>query len=277
MKDKFNFWVPFELEKSVDEKTGKEVMKFKGVASDDSEDLDKEILEPNGFEINDFLDYGFINYNHGAKNSPRAIVGEPTSAKIINNKFIVEGMLYNDSELAKDIYEVAQMLEKSGSKRRLGFSIEGTPLMRDPVNPKRIKKARISGLAITPVPKNKNTIFSLVKGEYNEAYIDYEFEKGENPNGGEIEFLVDFTDINKGVRVTMDKNLTIKIEKCITTGSTSGKAMIKESLEKKPKNLFEFEKALVTISKGHELGMISNKELLRVKNFLKNKRGSVVI
>lgn len=260
-QDKFNFFVPVTFEKSVDKKTGKEVMKFKGVASDDSEDLDKEILEPSGFEFNDFLDYGFVNYHHQSKNTPKAIVGEPVAAKIIDNKFVVEGMLYSDSQLAKDIYDTAEMLEKSGSKRKLGFSIEGTPILRDPVNPKRIRKARISGLAITPTPKNKNTIFSLMKGVQDEDYVDYEFEKA-NANGSDSpEFLLDITDKEKGVRVTMDKNLTIKIEKCMNTGSSSGKSIQKESLEKKPKNLFEFskseEEALITIAEGYRIGMIS--------------------
>lgn len=260
-QDNFNFWVPIEFEKSVDPVTKKKKMIFSGIASDDSKDADDEILEPSGFELKNFLESSFINYNHGTKNSPKSIVGEPLEAKIVNNKFVVKGMLYDDSKLAHDIWETAEMLEKSGSKRRLGFSIEGTPLKRDLVNPKRILKARITGLAITANPKNRNTIFQLVKGEQAEDFIDYEyeFEKSQDPNGGEVEYLVDINDVEKGVRVTMDKDLTIKIEKAITTDSPSGKAMKKESLEDDLKNL-SFGGAIVTLAKAYEQGMISEEE-----------------
>lgn len=261
-QDNFNFWVPIEFEKSVDPVTKKKKMIFSGIASDDSKDADDEILEPSGFELKSFLESSFINYNHGTKNSPKSIVGEPLEAKIVNNKFVVKGMLYDDSKLAHDIWETAEMLEKSGSKRRLGFSIEGTPLKRDLVNPKRILKARITGLAITANPKNRNTIFQLVKGEQTEDFIDYEFEKAENidPNGSsDVEYLIDITDQQKNVRVTMDKDLTIKIEKAITTDSPSGKAMKKESLEDDLKNL-SFGGAIVTLAKAYEQGMISEEE-----------------
>ena len=77
---------------------------------------------------------------------------------------------------------------------------------------------------------------------------------------------MDITDNDKGVRVTMDRALTIKIEKSMTTGSPSGKAMMKESLEKKPKNLFEFQKAIVTIAKGHEFGMVPEEMIEKARN-----------
>lgn len=255
-QDKFNFYVPITIEKAVDKKTGKEEMIFTGVASDDSKDLDGEELIPSGFNFDSFLDTGFINWGHQVKNNPKMIVGEPIQAMVKDNKFIVKGRLYKDSQLAKDIWETAEMLEKSGSTRRLGFSIEGTPLKRSLMNPKRIEKARISGLAITHVPKNKNTIFQLVKGLQEEDYIDYEFEKAENSNGSDSpEFLIDIVDEEKEVRVTMDKSLTIKIEKAITTDT--GKDMIKEHLEEKKDKIGE---AIITIAKGYEQGLVSEEE-----------------
>lgn len=265
-QDKINFWIPAEFEKAVDKKTGKEQMIFSGIASDSSRDADDEILEPSGFEIKDFLSTGFFNYQHGMKNTPRAIVGEPTEAEIIDNKFVVKGILYNDSKLAQDIWDTAQMLKKNGSTRRLGFSIEGTPLKRDLINPKRILKARISSIAITPTPKNKNTIFQLIKGEQQEDFIDYEYEleKGIDANGGEVEYLLDVTDKDKGVRVVIDKSLTIKIEKAtMTTDSPSGKAMKKESLERHLKNL-SFGGAIVTVAKAYEQGVIGEDEKNKV-------------
>lgn len=277
LTNKFNCILPVEFEKSVDKQTGKKNYRFRAIASDDSEDTDKEILNPNGFEFNDFLAHGFVNYNHGLKNSPKALVGEPSVAFVNDkNQFIVDGFLYGNSKVANDIIETAEMLEKSGSTRKFKLSIEGQPLKRSEINPRKIEKARITGLAITLQPKNVNTLFSLLKGEQSDDFVNYEYEPIEksDANGSmSPEYLVDITDKDKGVRVTMDKSLTIKIEKSMTTSSPSGKAMIKESLEKKPKNLFEFQKAVVTISKGHELGMVPDEmiEKARMHKYLRKE------
>lgn len=264
--EKLNFFMPLQFEKAVDKKTGKTNYKFHGVASDDSEDLDKEILEPGGFDYNDLLKYGTVNYNHLTKSTPRAVVGEPTSARVEGNKFIIDGILYGDSQLARDIIETAQLLENSSSSRRMGMSLEGVPILRDPINNKRIKKARITGVAITLSPKNKNTVFQLVKGEYDSLYQNYEYEleKG-NENGSDIQWLIDVEE--KGIRVRMDKELNIKIEKSLSTENNS--QVIKESLEKKPKNLFEIQKALVIVNEGYKLGLVSDKIIDKVKNNFK--------
>lgn len=263
-QNKFNCFIPAIFEKAVDE-YGKETgnYKFKALASDETKDSQGETLVPLGFDTDEFLSSGLINWNHKAKDNPKAIIGHPTKAEVTkNNEFLVEGVLYGESKLAKDVIEVAEMLQKSsGGARHLGLSIEGIPLKRDLINPKKILKARITGLAVTHVPINKNTVFQLVKGEQQEDYIEYEFEKADENGSITPEFLVDITDKNKGVRVTMDKDLTIKIEKCMTTSSSSGKAIRKESLEKKPKNLFEFskseEEAVITIAEGYKIGLVS--------------------
>ena len=67
------------------------------------------------------------------------------------------------------------------------MSIEGKALERDPMNPKRITKALITGLAITPTPVNANTSLDLVKGIQKDDYVDLKFEE-------EIEF----TEVEKG-------------------------------------------------------------------------------
>lgn len=274
-QDKFNCFQEVTFEKAVDE-NGKETgnYKFKSVASDSSIDADGEEIEPTGVEVDQFIDYGFINYNHLLKSNPKALIGEPVKAYVKDNKLVVEGILYGKSKLVQDIVETEELLKKSGSKRRIGVSIEGVPLKRNLVNPKRIEKAKLTGAAFTFTPKNKNTWVELIKGEQSEDYIDYEFEKA-NPNGSNNpEFLVDIVDKDKGVRVTMDKSLTIKIEKCLDT--VSGKAVIPESLEKKPKNLFEFDKseqeAIITISEGYKMGMVSEDTKNRIVERLKKVR-----
>lgn len=176
-QDKFNFFVPFELAKGSNQ--GQE-MYIKGVCSSEVEDSDGETLVPAGFDVSPLLATGFLNYNHQSGKNASAIIGEPTKAEIINNgkDLYIEGFLYPDSDEAKAVYKLAKTLEKNSPKRRLGFSIEGKAIEKDPLNPKRITKARITGVAITACPKNPNTLLSIVKGEYAEAFVE-EIEKSD--------------------------------------------------------------------------------------------------
>jgi hypothetical protein len=272
--ERFNAFIPMEIEKSVNNKTGADEYKFKAVASDDSKDSDGEELDADGFDFQDLLSYGVVNYNHNLKSNPKSIIGHPEKARVVNKQFIVEGVLYADAPLTKDIVDVSKLLEKHGGKRHFGVSIEGIPIQRDMVNPKRIRKARITGMAVTLAPKNKNTMFSLVKGDYINLYEEpeYEIEKSENnPNGSiDPEFLIDLKDEERGLRVTMDKNLNIKVEKSLTTDSTSGKAMKKEHIDKDLKSQ-TFHKSIVTIAKGYESGIIGEDEKNKVVKKLSSK------
>ena len=213
-KDKFNFFVPLEIEKGKGDKVDYQNMKVKGIASTRDQDADEEILEPSGFELTEFVKSGFINYNHQSATKASALIGEPTSAKIIDGKLNIQGMLYPDSPTARDVYDTAIMLEKNSKTRRLGYSIEGKVIKRDLTNPKRILKAKITGCAITPKPKNSYTLLEVVKGEVDFEEPVYEVETVEkaDANGGNIEYLVDITDAT-GARVTIDKSLNIKIDK----------------------------------------------------------------
>jgi len=172
----FNFFVPIEFEKAQNKK-GEKIMKIKGIASTADQDSDGEILDPVGFDLSRFLSTGFLNWNHQAKNDASKIVGEPTMAKITpKGDLYVEGTLYNGHSLAESIWSMAETLERNGSSRRIGFSIEGRATERDIVNPKKITKALLTGLAITPTPVNTNTFMDLCKGEQKEDWIEYEDE-----------------------------------------------------------------------------------------------------
>jgi hypothetical protein len=174
----FNFFVPATFEKG--KKGTQEVTRVKGIASTVSAvDSDGETLFPDGFDVSPLLSSGFLNWDHQQKSRPAAIVGEPTEAKIINNgrDLYIEGFLYPDSEEAQQVAQLAKVLDRNSSTRKLGYSIEGQVLERasnDKKSPlyKQILKARITGVAITPCPKNPNTVLSLVKGEYNDLYVE---------------------------------------------------------------------------------------------------------
>jgi hypothetical protein len=168
----FKFWVPLDdIVKGKDDK-GNEVMKVGGIASTNAEDADGEFLDPNGFDVSYFLKSGFLNYHHQAKNDPNAIIGEPTVARITKEGLYIEGFLYPDNPIAQAVYNTATSLKKNSSTRNLGFSIEGKAIDRDLVNPKIIKKAMITGCAITFMPKNPKTYMDLIKGGCDDDYSD---------------------------------------------------------------------------------------------------------
>lgn len=233
-RENFKFFVPFEIEKAKD-KEGKEVMKISGIASTADRDSDNEVLDPSGFDLSYFMSNGFINWHHQAKDKPEAIIGEPTKAEIRPEGLYVEGLLYPESKLAKQVYELAKGLETSSTKRRLGFSIEGKVIERDTLDERHVKKAKITGLAITPTPKNHTTFLDIIKGNFNEFDNDeIEITPESIANGG-TQHIIDITRPN-GDRVTVDANYNIKVLTKSTTTENSGK-LSPASVDEKLKDL----------------------------------------
>ena len=68
MNDNFKFFVPLDFEKSKDP-ADKGKMIVTGVASTRDLDSDKEVLEPEGFDLSRFLKSGYINPS-GLSNIP---------------------------------------------------------------------------------------------------------------------------------------------------------------------------------------------------------------
>lgn len=247
METKFNFWIPIDnvqVEKS-ESKNGKDVyenMIISGIASDNSEDADGEMLEPNGFDISDFKKHGLINLEHfpTRNQSPKAWIGEPIDASIKNNKFYIKAKLWKDSKLAKEAYDTMLTMQNSGSSRKVGWSIEGNAVKRDPTNDKRILKAKITNCALTFRPKNMNTFADIIKGQQNNDFINPEFETTIENN--EI-FLYQFEKGGDVYRVNTNfeiyKAMTAGLEtgRDLTNELTSGASLKKESLDKKLKIL----------------------------------------
>lgn len=172
--DKFTFWCPLDIQKSViDPETGQEVMRLGGIASTSDEDSDGEFLDPKGFDIRPLVNSGMVNWHHQAKGQPATIIGEPSKAEIRPEGLYIETDLYPSSQIARDVWELAQTLEKDSKTRRLGYSIEGKVVKRKSNNKnspdyKRIVKAIITGVAITHQPKNPKTFANIIKGEIDD-------------------------------------------------------------------------------------------------------------
>lgn len=206
-EEKFSIFIPLEIEKGNDGEDRYANMKFKGIASNPNEGYDKQgqWLDPRGFDLNDFIKSGTFNWHHRWKDKPTAIVGEPTRAEVTKSgELYVEGTLYKSSQVARDIYDLAEVLQADSPNRRIGMSIEGIPTMVDPKNKNRILKARLTNIALTPAPICPGTSMELIKG----GLEDLQFEQKED-------FLIDITDEN-GTRWTVDKNL--QLEKAEVSG-----------------------------------------------------------
>jgi len=274
--NKFNCFIPIEFEKAKDDKKeGKyDNMVFVSMASDNSEDADEEVLEPSGFDLTSFLKSGKINLEHYTTRKGDAYywIGEPIDAKVKNNKLFIKGKLWKEHPLARNFWDVINIMEKSGSTRKAGMSIEGTAIQRDPHNPKRVIKARIDNAAVTLSPKNFNSILDIVKGNYDDLYIepDVELIKGEN--------LFEYTN-KDGDLVKIDKDFKTTINKAMSAGGltgtdltgqeTSGAALKKESLDPKVKVLQpDFIEAVKTISKKKK--KLNKKVLEEIKKSIEN-------
>jgi hypothetical protein len=271
----FKFVIPgLELKKAVD-KQGNQVMRVSGVASTSDEDTDKEFLDPNGFDLSYFKKQGFVNWNH--VKTPEAIIGEPVQVEVTKDgKFYVEADLYPDSKLAQDTYELAKVLSKNSGSRKLGWSIEGKAIERDLLNPKKVTKAMITGVAITPTPKNGNTWLDIVKGEGDIITPDqYEYEKEEDgtitlgnhkPENGGSYYLLDVQKPN-GDRIVVDIDFNIKIiGKSLMATQGSGVALKRESLEGDLKYPQEVVKSLTILAKSFEKGLIGESVISKVRD-----------
>lgn len=142
---------------------------IEGVASTPARDLQDEEVVQKGLDLSYFLKHGYFNNDHqpGFANK----VGQPTKAEIKrikdrSNKSVlglwVEGYIWPKGvhKVADDIWELGEALEAAGSNRRLGFSIQGKVLKRDG---RKIVKAWVQDVAITPSPINTKTWLHLVK------------------------------------------------------------------------------------------------------------------
>jgi hypothetical protein len=231
MNNDFRFFVPVEvddIEKALNQSDNDRYknMVIKGVASTNMEDTDEEILEPSGFDITPFKKSGLINWEHLAKSGgSKYILGEPVEASIKDNQFHIKGKLWEHQQQARDLWDTLIAMKKSGSNRKLGWSIEGKAKKRDPFNKKRVLEARINHVALTFSPKNGATFADIIKG--NNVPEDKELVWDETANGGQV-YLLDIS-YDNGTRITIDKDFKIKVEKAVST--TSHAALIPESLE----------------------------------------------
>ena len=162
MSDLFKFFVDADinLEKS---KNGDKRM-IQGYASTPSQDRQGESLVQKGMDITDFVNNGYINYDHD--NS--IILGYPTQNTKIDQKGLwVEAELLKGVPMADKVWDLATALKRNGAPRKLGFSVEGKVLERDG---SKILKAKIYNCAITPNPVNTEATWEAIVKSMEAGY-----------------------------------------------------------------------------------------------------------
>ena len=259
LQDSFEFHVPVNVVKAGEGANQKMILG--GIASTADTDREGENLMPEGFDYSYLLNHGFINWHHQMNKNPEAVIGEPTMAEVRKGQGLyIEGELYPESEMAKKAYALTAVLKANSKKRKMGWSIEGKVVERDPNNPKRVLKAKITGVALTPMPINQKTFANIIKGMTEdkelEGTADFTAEEAvqSSGNGGDTQELK----VGKhtvGIKKGEDDELLISVKGLNTD---SGRAVIPESVEggTKPKSnpapKREGEEVLMTKGEAYE-------------------------
>lgn len=176
-----NLFMPIDSKSDVEksERSEDKGWYVSGFASTPDKDFQGERIDPMGINYTDyFLKNGWLNYEH--KHEIEDVIGEPTKVNTSEKGLYIEGKLYKSIPKAKDVWNLQKALaNESDSNRRLGFSIEGKVLERDPTDETFIRKVLLSNVAITFHPANPHAKLEAYAKSYELGYeTDPEKMKG---------------------------------------------------------------------------------------------------
>lgn len=178
INDKFNIIMPAEIQKS---ENGE--WKIAGLASTQNIDQQGESIIQKGIDLTPIDEQkGYFNFDHGK--GPANLIGLIDGYSQGTKGLYVHGRLFKDHDKAKSVYQIMSSLGKSDSGR-VGMSVEGSIIERDPNDPKIIKKCKINKVAITFNPVNTQTYADLVKSMGDGANIEFDSTKENNISIGE--------------------------------------------------------------------------------------------
>jgi hypothetical protein len=183
--DSYSLFVPIEdhdLLKSVSiDENGDYIVQ--GVMTSDAVDEEDDSITPEGMDCSYFLTKGWIKYEHG--NKPEQFIGEPIEVKVGRfehptlmksvNGIFVKGRLFAQRSLTKSAIEAMNDLQKSNTKRRMGWSIEGNVKKRNDKG--KIVKSVLRNVVLTMNPVNTTTWAELAKSFAKDHELDIDMEK----------------------------------------------------------------------------------------------------
>lgn len=155
--NEFSIFLPFEKSIKSDGAHGRFIH---GYASTYHEDSVGDIILPSELDISSFMSRGYINYEH--KPGDRYKIGVPTDKTYIDPSrgLFVEAKLFDGNPYADKMWDIASRIssgqEEQTRDHMLGFSIEGRFSHRDMDDVRVMRNVRITNIALTVNPKNKN-------------------------------------------------------------------------------------------------------------------------
>lgn len=182
-KNSFKFVMPADLEKGADGS-----WKVRGLASTQGIDQQGETIIQKGIDLTPIdQKRGILNWDH--KKGPENTIGTLDGYNMGQNGLYIEGNLFKNHDRAKAVKQIMDSLG-DGDRGRMGLSVEGQILERDPSNPKIIKKCKISAVALTMNPVNSETYAGLVKSMSGNVEFDATEENVIEETEGEKMFTV---------------------------------------------------------------------------------------
>ena len=145
-----------------------------GVASSEAADADEDEIDQTGLDWSFCLTKGIFTYEHPVDIA--RLAGYPEKVEQIrlsSGKLAtrVSGQLYLNRPFGKLVYDTQKAMAEAGGRRTLGFSIEGRVLPGGRKG-KRVTKAQVMSIAISPVPKNPDTWMDIAASMFNRSPID---------------------------------------------------------------------------------------------------------
>lgn len=210
----FKFYIPNLNIHKATTNGGSKNFKISGIASTPTKDKEGDVIEQN-FDLSEFK---WINYEHGK--NPNEIIGEITKARVTKLGLEIEGELYADNELAKEVYGLAMNMQKAGNGKKLGLSVEGRTIERDSKDKSTVKKAQLFAVAICKTPMNGDTFVDITKSlkQHNNQNKSQKMENTALKDFNEFEIqkaydlISNQDDLEKGYKKGMKKEVEINLD-----------------------------------------------------------------
>lgn len=225
--DNFNIFAPISFFEKSGAAPGRQ-RRIGGVISTEKLDKQGEVVIQRGLDFAPFLNRGWFNNNHGKTIGDVLGYPDPDALRRVqkgerlpdgtiadSNCTWAEGYLL-DTPQARSTWELGNALQKSGSDRRLGYSIEGNVQKRTGPGGKTIAKASVKHVAITHVPVGYDTRLECLAKSLDAIN-----------HGEDVEKAMTMTGANAAPPGTNPS------EQGATTGEGAGRIITKQSLEGK--------------------------------------------
>jgi hypothetical protein len=181
MSDLFSIWCGMEpLGKAKNPANGggaqKMVGRVGGIISTEARDQQGEIIVQEGVDWSYLLEKGWLNWEHKA--GPENVLGHVDRVFRTTHRGApatgMEGVLYLHKAKARETYETAEAMQKAGTSRRIGFSVEGGVVLRSSQDRRRIEKSKVLNVAVTAHPVMADARLQVLAKSLSAAGVGYQ-------------------------------------------------------------------------------------------------------